>query len=121
MQSLSFAVKNMWPEAIAEYRWAMKNGNARAALGLLGHALARSGQTAEATKILSDLLAGRSDSHGAFGIAVIYTGLRDYDKAFEWLVKSEDELSSRIYIMGPVFADLHRDARFDRIVVARTR
>ena len=116
-----FAMKEMWPEAIAEYRWSMENGNARAALGLLGHALARSGDTAEARKILSDLLAGRRDSHGAFGIAVIYTGLRDYDKAFAWLAKSEDELSSRVYIMGPLFADLHRDARFDQILAARTK
>lgn len=116
-----FAVKGMWPEAMAEYRWSMKNGNARAALGLLGHALARSGNTADARRILSDLLAGRSDSHGAFGIAVIYTGLRDYDKAFEWLVKAEDEGSSRVYIMGPLFADLHRDPRFARMIGARNK
>jgi hypothetical protein len=111
----------MWPEAIAEYRWAMENGSARSALGLLGHALARSGQQAEATRILADLLAGRRDSHGAFGIAVIYAGLRDYDKAFEWLAKSEDERSGRIYIMGPLFADLHKDPRFDRIMSSRTK
>jgi serine/threonine-protein kinase len=114
-----FAVKGMWPQAIAEYRWAMKVGGARTALGLLGHALARSGQTAEAKEILADLIAKRKDSHGAFGIAVIYAGLRDYDNAFKWLAKSEDEGSSRVYIMGPLFADLQSDPRFDRIVRPR--
>ncbi|HET8635046.1 MAG TPA: protein kinase [Gemmatimonadales bacterium] len=110
-----YASKQMWPEAIAELRWAMETTEARAALGLLGYVLGRSGQRAEAQAILSDLLAGRKQSHGAFGIALVYAGLRDYDHAFAWLEKAVQEGSVRVYIMDPLFADLQRDPRFDRL------
>jgi tetratricopeptide (TPR) repeat protein len=112
-----FARKQMWPEAIAELRWATKEG-ARAALGLQGYVLARSGRTAEAQAILSDLLTGRKQSHGAFGIALVYAGLRDYDHAFAWLEKASQEGSIRVYIMDPLFEDLQRDPRFARLKLA---
>jgi serine/threonine-protein kinase len=107
--------KQMWSDAIAEFRWAMKTGDARTALAFLGYSLARAGQTAEAQTILDDLLAGRKNSHGAFGIAVVYTGFRDYDHAFEWLHKAIQERSLRVYIMDPIFSDLHRDPRFREV------
>ena len=113
-----YATKHMWPEAIAELRWAMQTGDARTALGLLGYALARAGQRAEAQGILSDMLSGRTQSHGAFGIALVYAGLRDYDRAFTWLDKAAQEGSVRIYIMDPLFEDLHRDPRFGRLPLA---
>jgi tetratricopeptide (TPR) repeat protein len=109
----------MWPEAIAEFRWALGSSDARIALAFLGYALARGGQWDEAMSILSDLLAGRKHSHGAFGIAVVYIGLRDYDEAFAWLEKALEESSSRVYIVGPLFEDLHRDPRFDRLWASR--
>ena len=77
---------------------------------------ARAGQRDEAKRILSDLLAGRKYSHGAFGIAIVYAGLRDYDEAFAWLNRAVDENSIRVYLMGPMFDDLHRDARFARVM-----
>jgi TolB-like protein/Flp pilus assembly protein TadD len=108
-----YARKRMWPEAVAEFRWASETG-AKAALAFLGYALARAGQRDEAVRILSDLVTGREDSHGAFGIAVVYAGLQDYDQSFAWLDKAADENSVRVYIMDPMFDDLHRDPRFDR-------
>jgi tetratricopeptide (TPR) repeat protein len=113
-----YARKQMWPEAIAELRWAEGTGDARAALGLLGYVLARSGHTGEAQGILSDLLAGRRQSHGSFGIALVYAGLRDYDRAFTWLEKASQEGSVRAYIMDPLFEDLQRDPRFSRLPLA---
>ncbi len=113
-----YARKQMWPEAIAEFRWAMEQTEARAALGFLGYALARGGRRDEALGILSDLLAGRKHSHGAFGIAVVYTGLRDYDQAFAWLEKAIEDGSWRVYIVDPLFEDLHRDPRFERMWAA---
>jgi serine/threonine-protein kinase len=101
-----------WSEAIAEYQWALKIGTPAAGWGFLGHALARAGRTDEAKRILSQLLARQKDSKGAFGIAVVYTGLRDYDKAFEWLFKAVDERSVPAYIVEPMFADLHADPRY---------
>ena len=113
-----YATKQMWPEAIAELRWAMQTGDARTALGLLGYVLARAGHHAEAQSVLSDMLSGRRQSHGAFGIALVYAGLRDYDHAFAWLEKASQEGSVRIYIMDPLFADLQRDPRFGRLPLA---
>jgi TPR repeat protein len=107
-----YASKQMWPEAIAEYQWAMANASGAAGPAFLAHALARGGREEEARVILSDLLAGRKDSYGAFGIGVVYAGLRDYDKAFAWLNKAADDQSITAYIVEPMFADLHRDPRY---------
>jgi serine/threonine-protein kinase len=112
-----YATKKMWPEAIAEFRWAMTDGSkgrARMALAFLGYAQARAGQRDEARRILSDLRTGRQYSHGAFGIATIYAGLGVYDSAFVWLDRAADEGSLRPYIMGPMFEDLRREPRFAR-------
>ena len=116
-----YAMKQMWPEAIAELRWAMNTGEARTAPGLLGFALARSGRTAEAREMLSDLLAGRRQSHGAFGVALVYAGFRNYDSAFAWLEKASRDRSIRDYIAEPLFEDLQRDPRFDGLLMGKGR
>lgn len=104
--------KEMWPEAIAEYQWAIANASGASGPAFLAHALARAGREDEARRILSDLRAGRNDSHGAFGIGVVYAGLRDYDQAFAWLNKAADDGSITAYIVEPMFSDLHRDPRY---------
>lgn len=109
-----YASMMMWPEAIAEFRWAMGT-SAMSATALLGYALARGGHGAEAREILADLLAGRRESHGAFGTAIVHAGLGDYDQAFAWLEKSADEYTLDSYVMGPMFEELRRDPRFDRL------
>ena len=106
-----FAAQQKWDEAIAEFSWAWPNG-ARVGLSFLGYALARSGQRDSARRILSDLQSGRKNSHGAFGIATVHLGLGNLDSAFVWLDKAIDQHSVRVYLMGPMFADLHRDPRF---------
>jgi Flp pilus assembly protein TadD len=120
VMGVCFAANGKWDEAIEEFRWADRF-EARAALGLLGNALARSGRLDEARGILSDLLAGRRTSHGSWGIAVVYAGLGDNDRALEWLAKSEAEGSMRIYIMSPMFRDLQKDPRFHRSISERKR
>jgi TolB-like protein/tetratricopeptide (TPR) repeat protein len=107
-----YASQEKWPEAIAEYRWNIDNATGASGPAFLAHALARAGREEEARRILADLLAGRKDSHGAFGIGVVYAGLRDYDRAFLWLNRAADEGSITAYIAEPMFADLHRDRRY---------
>jgi eukaryotic-like serine/threonine-protein kinase len=104
--------KQMWNEAIAEYQWAIDHASGASGPAFLAHALARAGREDEARRILSALSSGAKDSHGAFGIAVVYAGLRDYDKAFAWLNKAVDERSITAYIVEPMFADLHADPRY---------
>jgi eukaryotic-like serine/threonine-protein kinase len=112
---LCHAQKQQWPRAVAEFRWTVENTSARAALAFLGYALARAGQEVEAKAILADLLSARRYSHGAFGIAVVYAGLRDYDQAFHWLERAWEEDSIRVYLWDPAFADLHHDPRFHEL------
>jgi TolB-like protein len=107
-----YAAKQMWPEAIEEFRWSSERSDAEVALGFLGYALARAGERADALIILDDLLAGREDSLGPFGIFSVYAGLGDYDQAFVWLEKAVDENKMRPYIMGPMFEELRLDPRF---------
>ncbi len=103
--------REKWPEAIAEFRWAMIY-KGQAGRALLGYVLARSGQEDQARAILADLLASQTSGNSAYSIAVVYTGLRNYDQAFAWLDKSLQDHSIRPYIMDPMFSDLHRDPRF---------
>jgi tetratricopeptide (TPR) repeat protein len=111
-----YAAKEMWPEALAEFQWAMETrGGARTALSFYAYVLARAGNADSATAILSDLLSGARYSHGAFGIATVYAGLGDYDQAFTWLERSVVENSVRPYLMGPMFDHVRRDARFARV------
>jgi serine/threonine-protein kinase len=108
-----YAAKQMWPEAIAEFSWADTiSDRPGVALAFLGYALARGGHRAEATSILSDLESGRKDSLGAFGIATVYFGLGDRERAFAWLDKAVDEGPVRVYLWGPMFDELRKDARF---------
>lgn len=111
-----YAEKEMWPEAIAEFRWALAlDINEGAALGMLGYALARAGQTDSAKSILEDLLAGRRKSLGAFGIGVVQAGLGELNDAFASLEKAADEGTWRQDIMCPMFDELRRDPRYERV------
>jgi tetratricopeptide (TPR) repeat protein len=107
-----YAYRKMWPEAIAEFEWTLNNAKASVAPAFLAYALARAGRTAEARKILAEMLANRTYSRGGFGIGVVYAGLGDYDRAFEWLEKGIGEAQSTQYILDPMFEDLQRDPRF---------
>lgn len=110
-----YAYKKMWPQAISEFQWTMKHAQSSVAPAFLAYALARGGRSEEARKILSDMLANRTYSRGAFGIGVVYAGLRDYDRAFQWLEKGIGEAQSTQYILDPMFEDLQRDPRFRRL------
>jgi tetratricopeptide (TPR) repeat protein len=110
-----YAYKKMWPQAIAEFQWTLNNAKASVGPAFLGYALARGGRTEEAKKILSDMLANRTYSRGAFGIGIVYAGLRDYDRAFAWLEKGVKEGQSTQYILDPMFEDLQQDPRFSRL------
>jgi serine/threonine-protein kinase len=110
-----YAYKKLWPRAIAEFKWALDRGNSSVAPSLFAYALARGGREAEARKILSSMLANRTYSRGSFGIGIVYAGLRDYDRAFEWLEKGIGEAQATQYILDPMFEDLQRDPRFTRL------
>lgn len=83
---------------------------------LLGFVLARAGRTERALEIRDTLFnLWRQGTAGAYGLAIVYAGLRDFDRAFEWLDRSIDDRSLRYNIMEPAFQELHRDPRFDAV------
>ena len=107
--------RGMWRKAIDDLR-PVAERNPVLSYPLYGFLLARAGETERARGILSSFMELRNrGSTGAFGVAVIHAGLGDFDQAFDWLDKAIEDRSLRYNIMEPVFADLRRDPRFDRV------
>lgn len=113
-----YAMKDMKQEAISDLRRvAMAPGRPPRANSLLAHTLAAAGRRDEALGILNELMARWRDTRiGAFEIAVVYAGLRDYDRTFLWLDRSYDDRSIRPYIMGPTFDEVRADPRFQLLM-----
>lgn len=87
-------------------------------LGKLGHAYAVSGRTADAQKILSELLDRRQRSPiSATNIAMVYAGLGDRDRAFAWFENALREQDIRLaVIFDQRLASLQSDSRFASLV-----
>jgi tetratricopeptide (TPR) repeat protein len=120
----AYAMKEMWEEAIAAIRPQAERDLAAASstsqsAALYGYLLARSGQREEADRVLQTLLArSQRTGTGAFDVAAVYAGLGDFDQAFAWLDRAIDDRSVRpthFSIMSPLFEDLRRDPRFERV------
>ena len=81
----------------------------------LGHAYARAGRREEALKIARDLeaRAGRNEA-SPFLVSVVYAGLDDRDRAFEWLERAYRQRSNFMPLLkvGRRLASLQGDPRF---------
>ncbi len=115
----AYAMKGMWPEAIAALRPQVEESGHSTTLGLYGYLLARAGRREEAQRVHATLLdRWRRGERAAVEVAIVYAGLGDLDRAFEWLDKSIEERSlirANFHIMEPIYAELHSDPRFERI------
>ena len=109
--------KGMFTEALAEINLAKDlMGSLPQGWGSLGYAYARSGQRAEALKILDQLQAraNKGEYVQPLGIAWIYTALGDKDQAFVWLDKA---FADRSYLLKyikteAIYDPLRSDPRF---------
>ena len=83
------------PKAISEYKKAVELSNGdQGARGSLAHALAATGNRADAEKILRDVEHPSKDSYvSPYILATIYASLGQKDKAFQYLEKAFDEKS----------------------------
>lgn len=84
----------------------------------LGFAYAKIGQPEKALKIIKDLdLFAKSYYVPSQEKGIIYTGLRDYKKAFENLNKSCEERFSTLpaLLRDPIIGEIEKDERFARI------
>jgi uncharacterized protein HemY len=110
-----YAQRQMWQKAVDVLRAGAASRGASQAGAWLGFMLARAGQTAEAHEIRDRLLEHANSSVGAYQLVTIYAGLREYDKAFEWLDRAVEDRSHTFTIMEHAFEELRRDPRFDRL------
>jgi TolB-like protein/Tfp pilus assembly protein PilF len=111
--------KGQLPEAIAEYRKATELDDDPFALALLGQAYARSGQSDDAKKILARLNEqAKSRYVAAYGIAAVYLGLGDKNRAMDELERAYRENDGNdIYNIriDPLLGDLRGDPRFEAL------
>jgi eukaryotic-like serine/threonine-protein kinase len=85
----------------------------------LGYTYAVAGKRAEAEKILHELQAEAKQSHvGLETFALIYTGLGDKDRAFEFLQKEVEEIKilPLFFNVLPEWASLRTDPRFEALI-----
>ena len=86
---------------------------------LVGFLNAKAGDRQEAIRMAERLEeAARQRYTPALSIALVYTGLGDHDRAFQWLNKAYDERFNRLAYLGrePVWESLHADPRFEALV-----
>jgi eukaryotic-like serine/threonine-protein kinase len=110
----AYLQKSANQQAFAEFEKALSiaPGDTQA-LWRLGYADAVTGRKAEAQKVLDDL--SKKKYVPALAMGIIYTGLGQRDKAFQWLEKSYEEHDSgpfsfvKVY---PIFDPLRSDPRF---------
>jgi tetratricopeptide (TPR) repeat protein len=105
--------------AVLKRAVSITKGESPFALGFLGYAYGLAGKKEEAQEILDKVL--ERSKRGYFSphfIAVIYTGLGDKDKAFEWLEKAYEERDPRLYPIKviPRLESLHSDPRFTALL-----
>jgi hypothetical protein len=112
--------------ALAELQAARALSTRPDVIAFHGYVCARAGRKREALKEIDDLRE-LSDPRGPspFLVALVYTGLEDNDRAFEWLGKAVDERAWEIPTLkaSPLFDRLRSDPRFpallDRIGLPR--
>ena len=114
---LAYVQKSMSKEAVEEFEKALviSPGDAMALSGL-GYAYGVAGRRGEAQKVLDKLSELSKQKYvPAWSQAVIYTGVGEKDKAFEWLEKAYDERSTTtglcVMKVSPLFDSLRSDPR----------
>jgi eukaryotic-like serine/threonine-protein kinase len=117
----AYTEKRMFPEAIAEARKATEMTKRTMAhpLGLLGYALAKSGDETQARAILEELLrASRSRYVSPYGIALIYNALGEHDDTLTWLERGFEARDHKMNLLkvDPKWNNLHGDPHFEDLV-----
>lgn len=116
----TYEQKQMFKEAVAEFKAANTAWNEPVLpTASLAHAYAISGRTREARRILTQLTNRSKRGYvSAYDIAVIYAGLGEPDRAFEWLDKAYSERSGfLIYFRAdPRLDPLRSDERFQTLL-----
>jgi eukaryotic-like serine/threonine-protein kinase len=117
----SYIEMRMFPAAIAEARKAVdiSHGTMAHPLGLLGFALAKSGDEQGARAVLEELLsASRSRYVSPYGVALIYNALGQKDETLAWLERGFEARDHKMNLLkvDPKWNNLHGDPHFESLV-----
>jgi tetratricopeptide (TPR) repeat protein len=110
--------KAMYPEAIAAFQDSVRLSKDDVVLSCLGNALAVAGKKKDALRALGDLQRISKERHvSAYSYALLYVGLGDKDRAFEWLERAYAERSPKVVYLKvePQLDVLRSDPRFDNL------
>jgi Flp pilus assembly protein TadD len=117
---LAYMQKGDFQNARLEYKQVTKlAGDTPQVDSYLAYLLAVSGKRTEALKELENLQErGKREYVSPYNIALIYVGLGEKDKAFEWLEKAYlDHSTEMIYFkVDPLLEPLHSDSRYQNIL-----
>ena len=112
--------KGLYDEAIAAFeKGAEVSGRLPLILGWLGAAYAVAGRRDDAMRILDELMEqGKRGFPIPLPLAVLYTGIGDKDRAFEWLNRAADGHDSLLcYIqVVPTYDSLRDDPRYIKLL-----
>jgi serine/threonine protein kinase len=109
----AYIQKSMYKEGIAELERAVAIFPANVSLAFLGYGYAEAGRRLEAQKVLDQLNEISKEKYvPAYHRAIIYAGLGEKDKAFEWLEKGFEERFIISIKVDPVYDPLRSDPRF---------
>ena len=112
--------KEMFAEAISEANFARKvSGGNTFAAAFAAYALAKSGNQTEARQILNELLElSKVRNIPPYHIAVIYNGLGETEKTFEWLEKACEKRDPKMAFLKvePKWNNLRGEPRFQDLM-----
>jgi len=112
--------KGQLPEAISEFRQAFDLNGDSYSLAMLGQAYARTGNKAEAQKILARLNEEAKSRHVApYAWALLYLGLGDKNRALDELETAYQRGDTNylfVLKVDPLFDDLRGQPRFEKLV-----
>jgi len=119
--AMVYAIKSRYEEAIVEMNKAIAlNGRLPQYVAALGYIHAISGRKAEAQTTLDELTTRAKTEHiSPYAFALVYAGLGDKEKAFEWLeeaIKKEDAGSNSGLKVAPEWDGLRSDPRFAELM-----
>ena len=116
----AYKQKQMYAEALTALQRAKSlSSDSPEVVALIGYTYAVSGRHVEASKILEELQVQSKERYvSPYYPAMVYAGLGERDKAFDWLEKAFEEREGRMTILkiAPEFDSLRSDPRFASLV-----
>ena len=115
---LAYLGKNRIDDAIRHLRTAADTSDMLVVSSFLGFALARTGRTEEARKILGDFAEeARHKYVSPLCFCAVYAGLGEIDNALDWLERAWEDRSIPLMWLKTesIFNDLRSESRFQRV------